>query len=121
MTKLEQLANNATFTALSRIAMATSSAMLPVLGFLFWLHISGIADDADAAVNKAESVDRRVASVEATVGTIRETQTRMLGDRDRSQDATARSIDKLTDVITEQGKQIAALAATIEALKARPR
>lgn len=112
MTASEKIVENTVITALSRIAMMVTPLLLSAAVFFFWIHIQGISADASEAVEKTARLEIRMATVEGN-------QTRGREERIKAQDELARSIDKLTDVITAQGQQIAALTATVDGLKAQ--
>jgi uncharacterized coiled-coil protein SlyX len=112
MTTAEKIIENASLQAISRISMILTPILFTIAGGIFWLYLDGIAADASAAVDTSSSLSTRVTVLE-------DNQTRGREDRIRYQDQV---IDTLADVnrsLIEQGKQIATLTATIDALKQR--
>jgi hypothetical protein len=110
MTTSEKIVENTVITALSRLSMVVTPLLLTAAVFFFWMHIQGISADASEAVEKTSRLEIRMSTVESN-------QQRGREERIKAQDELSRSIDKLTDVITAQGQQIAALTATVEGLK----
>lgn len=114
MTAADKIAANTTILVLSRLAMLATPLLLTAVGGIFWLYLDGIAADASAAVETAAGLKTRVTLIENTQTVGRE-------DRIRYQDQVLAQLVKLTDKVDNQASQIAALTATIEAVKARPR
>jgi len=110
MTTADKIAANTTILILSRLSMVATPGLLAAISFLFWLYLNGIAADASAAVGTATKLETRVTVLEGNETTGRE-------DRIRYQDQVLAQLIKLTDKVDNQAGQIAALTATIEALK----
>ncbi|MCX5513405.1 hypothetical protein C3941_23745 [Kaistia algarum] len=121
MTTTDKIAQSTMILVLSRLAMLVTPVMLGALGLLFWTYIGEIRADASTAAESAASLNIRTTSLEARASTIEGNQTRGREERIKAQDDLSRAIGKLTDVIVLQGQQIAALTATIEALKVQRR
>jgi len=113
-TRADQFAANTMILVLSRLAMLVTPALLSAIGFLFWLYLADISADASTAVDATASLKTRVTLIENTQTVGRE-------DRIRYQDQVLAQLVKLTDKVDNQASQIAALTATIDAVKARPR
>lgn len=114
MTAADKIAANTTILVLSRLAMLLTPALLSAIGFLFWLYLEDISADASTAVETASGLQTRVTLIENTQAVGRE-------DRIRYQDQVLAQLVKLTDKVDNQASQIAALTATIDAVKTRPR
>jgi len=114
VTRADQFAANTTILVLSRLAMLVTPALLSAIGFLFWLYLADISADASTAVDATASLKTRVTLIENTQTVGRE-------DRIRYQDQVLAQLVKLTDKVDNQASQIAALTATLEAVKSRPR
>lgn len=113
-TRADQFAANTTILVLSRLAMLVTPALLSAIGFLFWLYLADISADASTAVDATASLKTRVTLIENTQSVGRE-------DRIRYQDQVLAQLVKLTDKVDNQASQIAALTATIDAVKTRGR
>ncbi|WP_156911865.1 hypothetical protein [Kaistia adipata] len=112
MTTADKIAANTTILVMSRIAMLLTPALLSAMAFLFWLYLDGISADASAAVSTANKLETRVTVLEGNEAIGRQ-------DRIRYQDQVLAQLMKLTDKVDNQAGQIAALTATIEALKGK--
>ncbi len=110
MTTADKIAANTTILVMSRIAMLLTPALLSAMAFLFWLYLDGISADASAAVSTANKLETRVTVLEGNEAIGRQ-------DRIRYQDQVLAQLIKLTDKVDSQAGQIAALTATIEALR----
>jgi hypothetical protein len=110
----EKIVDNASLQAVSRISMIVTPVLIVVVGGLFSIWINGIAADASAAADTSATLQVRVKVLEdgQTVGRT---------DRIRYQDQVLAQLVKLTDKVDNQASQIAALTATLEAFKSRPR
>ncbi|WEK50296.1 MAG: hypothetical protein P0Y66_22075 [Candidatus Kaistia colombiensis] len=107
MTAPEKIVESVTLLALSRLAMVATPVLMSVAGALFWIWISAIQADARAAADITADLRPRVAALEGT--------------QLRSQDQLISQLSDINRSLVEQGKQIAALTATIEALKGASR
>lgn len=114
MTTADKIASNTLILVLSRLAMLLTPILLSAVGGIFWLYLDSIAADASAAVETASGLKTRVTLIENTQTVGRE-------DRIRYQDQVLAQLVKLTDKVDNQASQIAALTATIDAVKTRGR
>jgi uncharacterized coiled-coil protein SlyX len=105
MTTTEKIVENVTLLAMSRLAMVATPVLMSIAGALFWIWITAIQADARAAVDITADLKPRVAALEGT--------------QIRTQDQLISQLSEINRSLVEQGKQIAALTATIEALKQR--
>lgn len=107
MTATEKIVESTTLLAISRLAMVATPVLMSIAGMLFWVWIMAIQADARAAFNNTSDLRPRVAALE--------------GSQLRAQDQLISQLSDINRSLVEQGKQIAALTATIEALKQRGR
>jgi len=114
MTAAHEIAANTTILVLSRLAMLATPILLTAVGGIFWLNLDIIAADASTVVDTSNKLSTRVTMLEST-------QSVGCEDRIRYQDQVLAQLVKLTDKVDNQASQIAALTATLEAVKARPR
>jgi hypothetical protein len=114
MTAAEKIVDNAALQAVSRISMILTPVLIMIVGALFSIWINGIADDASAAA--ATSV-----TLQVRVKTLEDSQVTGRIESNRYQDQLIGTLADVNRSLIEQGKQIAALTATIEALKQRGR
>jgi len=112
MTAADKIAANTMILVLSRLAMLVTPILLSAVGGIFWLYLDSIAADASAAVDTSNKLSTRVTLIENTQTVGRE-------DRIRYQDQVLAQLVKLTDKVDNQASQIAALTATIDAVKQR--
>lgn len=112
MTTAEKIVENASLQAVSRISMIVTPVMIAIIGALFSIWINGIAADASAAADTS-------ATLQVRVKTLEDSQAIGRSDRMRYQDQVIATLADVNRSLIEQGKQIAALTATIDALKQR--
>ena len=109
MTTSEKLAESATLTLLMRLL---TPMLLSVAGFFLWTYISAIRTDASAAVNAAAALQARVSVLESSHASDRLESMKF-------HDQVLRQLAETNRALGEQGKQLSALAATIEGLRER--
>jgi hypothetical protein len=108
----ERIADSASLQAISRISMVVTPFLLTAVSGIFWLYMGGIAADASTAADTSATLQIRVKTLE-------DSQAIGRTDRIRYQDQVIATLADVNRSLIEQGKQISALTATIEALKQR--
>jgi uncharacterized coiled-coil protein SlyX len=113
MTTTDKIAQSTAILVWSRLAMLATPVILTAFGGMFWLWIDGVAADASTAADTAATLQTRVTVLEGN-------QTTGRADRMRYQDQVLVTLTEINKTLTEQGKQLASLTATIEAMRAKP-
>lgn len=106
MTNAEKIVENATITAISRLAMLVLPFLVSALAIVFWNRIDGIDQTATTALNGVGALQTRMSVQETTVSA---------GDANgrHFQDQVLASLNSISATQVEQGKQIATIMATI--------